>query len=263
MNNKAKGIFSILIGIIVLSIYILHVYGLADYNQWFTMSSVLITNLYEQARSFIIYLYIAIAIVVITKMMFICYNMGKTKITFPSNSPNQPLLTAPVISNPCSSVQLQVAEVPDKTVAPNDRHHAIRQRHEQEKTRQKQAVLDCVIEYVEHTMAPYMKSEDLDTLCENIRNWELSKEVSLSPTITNGQLTTLDLRHLAWNIGERFKWNGEQRATFAKQSFPYEFRDLEIKSIRQNLRQQGTCRIPIDIPAKSGFEFNNHAKYDA
>ena len=75
-----------------------------------------------------------------------------------------------------------------------------------------------------------MKDEDIETLYKNVDLWQYSQEAPLSPTLTNGKLSTLDLRHLAWNIGERLKWPGEERAFFIKQSFPHEFRDLEIKS---------------------------------
>ena len=135
-------------------------------------------------------------------------------------------------------------------------HHLIRERHQSEMARHKKEIEECVIAYVVQTMAPYMKSNDLTVLCENIRSWDTSKDIALTPTLTSGQLSTLDLRHLAWNIGERFKWSGEQRAVFIKQSFPHEFRDLEIKSIKQNLRQQGNCIIPIDIPEKRDFKFH-------
>ncbi|MBO6252682.1 MAG: hypothetical protein J6O49_03390 [Bacteroidaceae bacterium] len=52
------------------------------------------------------------------------------------------------------------------------------------------------------------------------------------------------------------KWSGEQRAIFAKQSFPHEFQDSDISSIRRNLRQQGDCIIKIDIPGKHDFTFH-------
>jgi hypothetical protein len=135
-------------------------------------------------------------------------------------------------------------------------HHLIRERHQSEMARHKKEIEECVIAYVVQTMAPYMKSNDLTVLCENIRSWDTSKDIALTPTLTSGQLSTLDLRHLAWNIGERFKWSGEQRAVFIKQSFPNELRDSDISSIRRNLRQQGDCIIKIDIPDKHDYKFH-------
>ena len=116
--------------------------------------------------------------------------------------------------------------------------------------------MSAVEDYVRNTMSPYMKEADLMVLTANIRCWQDSKEATLTPTLTNGQLATLDLRHLAWNIGERFKWTGEQRAVFIKQTFPHEFRDSDVSSIRRNLRQQGNCIIKIDVPEKHEFVFH-------
>ena len=71
--------------------------------------------------------------------------------------------------------------------------------------------------------------------------------------------TNPDSRRLivsAWNVGELLKWTGEKRALFIKQSFPNEFRDSDISSIRRNLRQQGDCIIKIDVPDKHNYQFH-------
>ena len=101
-----------------------------------------------------------------------------------------------------------------------------------------------------------MKNKDIEVLYQNVELWQFSQEATLQPVVTNGKLSTLDLRHLAWNIGERLKWAGELRALFIKQSFPNELRDSDISSIRRNLRQQGDCVITIDIPDKHDFQFH-------
>lgn len=102
--------------------------------------------------------------------------------------------------------------------------------------------------YVMTVMAPYMKSEQLKRLQNNISLWKLKDRNSIQPVITDGSLSALDLRHLAWNIGERLGWSGTHRAIFIKLCFPFEMKDLEIESIRRNLRQKGKCIIDIDIP---------------
>ena len=83
-----------------------------------------------------------------------------------------------------------------------------------------------------------------------------SEDNILIPVTTDGRLTTLDLRHLAWNIGERFNWKGIKRALFIKLVFPIEMRELEVETIRRNLRQNGNCIIELDIPEKGFFEFS-------
>ena len=83
-----------------------------------------------------------------------------------------------------------------------------------------------------------------------------SEDSKLIPVTTDGRLTTLDLRHFAWNIGERFNWKGVKRAMFVKLVFPVEMRDLEVETIRRNLRQNGNCIIDLDIPEKGLYEFS-------
>lgn len=132
----------------------------------------------------------------------------------------------------------------------------IRDRHLQEQIALRQQILNSIHDYLFHILPPYMKDEDIETLYQNVNLWQYSQETPLSPTLTNGKLSTLDLRHLAWNVGERLKWTGEKRALFIKQSFPNEFRDSDISSIRRNLRQQGDCIIKIDVPDKHNYQFH-------
>ena len=258
MNTKAKEIFLAFIGIIVLVLYMAKIYEWVDFTHWVSISSEFISYHYTIAKDYLPYLYMGLAAFVIIRMMFISFEMGKTKISLPSHSPGQLLLP---VSNGFSSVQSPSSNETLSVECNDNAHHLIRERHQYEIARHKKEIEECVIAYVVQTMAPYMKSSDLNMLCENIRNWVASKQIILTPTLTNGQLSTLDLRHLAWNIGERFKWSGEHRAVFIKQSFPHEFRDLEIKSIKQNLRQQGNCVISIDIPEK--HDYRVHSKEES
>lgn len=247
MSNKVTGFFFVLIGCIVIGIYISDLYGWIDQTEWFVISSDYISRLYEYVKDYIPIFLLLLGLFVLIRMIIISFTMGKNKTTF-KPKPQQQLHPA----------DTAIGRATDDTPISNekDKNDIIRELHQQQIIKRRQQVMECVIDYVELTMAPYMITDELHTLCDNIKNWDVSKEFDLSPTITNGQLSTLDLRHLAWNIGERFKWNGEERATFIKRTFPYEFRDLEIKSIRRNLRQQGSCAIPLDIPEKGDYKFH-------
>ena len=247
MSNKVTGFFFVLIGCIVIGIYISDLYGWIDHVKWFMISSDYISRLYEYVKDYIPIILLILGLFVLIRMIIISFAMGKNNMTF-KPKPKQLLHPTDI------AVDRTTDDAPISKE--KDRNETIRELHQQQIIKRRQQVMECVIDYVELTMAPYMKSDELHTLCDNIKNWDVSKEFALSPTITNGQLSTLDLRHLAWNIGERFKWNGEERATFIKRTFPYEFRDLEIKSIRRNLRQQGTCTIPLDIPEKGNYKFH-------
>ena len=130
----------------------------------------------------------------------------------------------------------------------------IRKQHQTEKEDMDKAMLSAIQQYIEITLSPYMKDAALTLLYNNVYLWYHSKKATLVPVCTDGTLSTLDLRHLVWNIGERCGWKGEQRARFIKQSFPSELKDVEVETIRRNMRQKGTCKIEIDVPENGSFE---------
>jgi len=134
-------------------------------------------------------------------------------------------------------------------------YHDIRKEHKSKEDELNEKKLAAVTEYVHVVMSPYLKESEIMQLITNITMWVDSDEPLLTSIATDGRLTTLDLRHFAWNIGERFKWKGVKRATFLKIVFPVEMRELEVETIRRNLRQTGSCLIDLDIPDKGCYEF--------
>lgn len=134
-------------------------------------------------------------------------------------------------------------------------YHDIRNERKSKEDELNKKKLAAVSEYVHVVMSPYIKETEVTQLITNITMWMESDEPILTAITTDGRLTTLDLRHFAWNIGERFKWKGVKRASFIKLVFPVEMRELEIETIRRNLRQNGTCLIELDIPDKGSYEF--------
>ena len=135
-------------------------------------------------------------------------------------------------------------------------YETIRKQHQTEKEDMDKAMLSAIRQYIEITLSPYMKDAALTLLYNNVYLWYHSKKATLVPVCTDGTLSTLDLRHLVWNIGERCGWKGEHRARFIKQSFPSELKDVEVETIRRNLRQKGTCKIEIDVPENGSFAFH-------
>ena len=135
-------------------------------------------------------------------------------------------------------------------------YHEIRKRYREKTDELNEKRLNVVSDYVQLVMSPYLKESDVNMLINNINLWLESEDNILIPVTTGGRLTTLDLRHLAWNIGERFNWKGIKRALFIKLVFPIEMRELEVETIRRNLRQNGNCIIELDIPEKGFFEFS-------
>ena len=135
-------------------------------------------------------------------------------------------------------------------------YETIRRQHQTEKEDMDKAMLSAIQQYIEITLSPYMKDAALTLLYNNVYLWYHSKKATLVPVCTDGTLSTLDLRHLVWNIGERCGWKGEHRARFIKLSFPSELKDVEVETIRRNLRQKGTCKIKIDVPENGSFAFH-------
>ena len=126
-----------------------------------------------------------------------------------------------------------------------------------ENLRREEEVSLEVKNYSIRTMAPYMTVDNIEFLCANIEGWTKSKGITLKPLDVSTVLSSLDLRHFAWNIGERLGWTGQQRAQFIKLTFPQTLQELEVETIRRNLRQKGTCLIQLDIPEHGDFHFQS------
>ena len=260
MNNKIKTFICIIIGVAILCLYIASLFDWFQFRIMIQQSVEWMTNNIHSFLSYLPVVCIISAFIVLIKMILLSYEMGKTKIEQPTPPRKQKLL--PVVTNtphPSASVDgiSSTTSDPQNFQEKEGKLQVIREKHLAEQTLKRETILKAVLVYVENTMAPFMRVEDIEILCCNIRKWQICTKEQLTPTITNGKLTTLDLRHLAWNIGERFKWTGEQRALFIKQSFPHEFRESDLPSIRRNLRQQGSCQIKLDVPPKNSHEFNS------
>ena len=109
--------------------------------------------------------------------------------------------------------------------------------------------------YVRFILSPYLEELDITTVCDDILAWISNEEAVLKSVCTRGRLASIDLRHFAWNVGERFAWSGEKRALFIKLVFPIEMKDIDVVSIRRNLRQYRKCIIELDTPKPGDYRF--------
>ena len=133
--------------------------------------------------------------------------------------------------------------------------------YQREQEQRRQNTIDAIMEYVTHTMSPYIyDNEELEKLLDAIRKWaddwqHIPVPIRLKPT-----LTTLDLRHFVWNIAERLgskkDYTGRVRANFIKRMFPDVMRDIEQDSIRNFKFQPDTGSIVIDEPDKGDYHFH-------
>lgn len=138
-----------------------------------------------------------------------------------------------------------------------DKATIMRERYIAKQQSRKSAIFDAVSEYTYAVFSPYMTDDNLEILNQNIKLYEVPDSCVI-PVCTNGQLNTLDIRHYAWNIGERLGWSGQNRAAFIKHCFPQELQDVEIESMRRTLRQRGKCVIDIDVPDNDDYRFHYH-----
>ena len=149
------------------------------------------------------------------------------------------------------------AEARNTTVI-SDRTEDLREQYKSEQECLENAIYRTVCEYTIDVLSPYLDDEEIEKLCQNIRLFDIPGSC-ISTIKSNGDLSTLDFRHYAWNIGERLGWSGQKRATFIKLCFTEELKEMEIETIRRTLRhQQGRYVIEIDVPDKNTYGFHNN-----
>ena len=133
--------------------------------------------------------------------------------------------------------------------------------YQREQEQRRQNTINAIMEYVTHTMSPYIYDNDeLEKLCDAIRKWADDWQHKPVPIRLKSTLTTLDLRHFVWNIAERLgskkDYTGRVRANFIKRMFPDVMRDIEQDSIRNFKFQPDTGSIVIDEPDKGDYHFH-------
>lgn len=133
--------------------------------------------------------------------------------------------------------------------------------YQREQEQRRQNTINAIMEYVTHTMSPYIYDNDeLEKLCDAIRKWADDWQHIPVPIRLKSTLTTLDLRHFVWNIAERLgskkDYTGRVRANFIKRMFPDVMRDIEQDSIRNFKFQPDTGSIVIDEPDKGDYYFH-------
>lgn len=143
-----------------------------------------------------------------------------------------------------------------------DKYAMLQENIEKEKIKRKVLIMEAIREYVTYTVAPYLKKEDVLILLENINCMAIGHTSSYKSIRSdlNNPLRSPDLRHLAWNIGERLGISNRERAIFIKASFPFELRDATVEYLERNLRDVIPASIPIDRPAKGDYKFNSMKK---
>lgn len=133
--------------------------------------------------------------------------------------------------------------------------------YELEQEQKRQETIAAIMDYTRHTMSPFVyDDEEMDKLCHEIQNWAEEYTYTPAPIRLKQKLTTVDLRHFVWNIGERLgnknNYSGYVRAGFIKSMFPNTFMDMNLDSIRNFKFQPDKGSIVIDEPDKDDWHFH-------
>lgn len=170
----------------------------------------------------------------------------------------------PIITNDTSSMAIPSPEMQEESVSVQTKEDSYIQRckaYEQEQEQRRKDTIAAILDYARYTMSPYVyDNEELENLCEEVRHWSEEYTYSPIPIRLKQRLTTLDLRHFVWNIGERLGtkngYNGYARADFIKAMFPDVMKDIEQDSIRNFKFQPNKGSIVIDEPDEDDFRFH-------
>ena len=170
----------------------------------------------------------------------------------------------PIVSNTADTTIANTLETQEESVTVQPKEDTYTQRckaYEQEQEQRRKDTVAAILEYARYTMSPYVyDNEELENLCEEVRHWSEEYTYSPIPIRLKQRLTTLDLRHFVWNIGERLGtkngYNGYARADFIKAMFPDVMKDIEQDSIRNFKFQPNKGSIVIDEPDEDDYHFH-------
>ena len=119
--------------------------------------------------------------------------------------------------------------------------------------------MEAIYEYVTDVTTGYLSKDGLATLLANIEKLAngLYDEYKAIHSDMENTLKSPDLRHLAWNIGERLNVPRRERAKFIHASFPAILKDATIEYLERNLRDSVASNIIIDVPDNGDYKFHH------
>lgn len=146
----------------------------------------------------------------------------------------------------------------------SERYQEVLTAYEIERVVEKRKLVDSIIEYVCETMPPFLSVVSLENLCEEIKKWCENPSYEPKEIELRERLSTNDLCHFIWNIGERLGrsngYDGECRAKFVKNLFEMALSDVEVTSLKNLTKTSSSDRIHLDRPDPNdnSFHFSSH-----
>ena len=136
-----------------------------------------------------------------------------------------------------------------------DLYEAMQLEEQRKEAERRKDILNCINDYVR---VGYLSQKSLDSLLFNIECLAFGRTDEYKPLRSDmdKKLKSPDLRHLAWNIGERLGVSRRVRAEFILASFPKELEQATVNYLEANLRDTIPCHIKIDVPDKGDYRFH-------
>ncbi len=157
--------------------------------------------------------------------------------------------------------QPQISPLPSEPVIPFD-YRQICLEYEQRQAEEKAELVESIIRYAGHTMSPFVSEESIASLCNEIRCWCLNPGYKPYDIALRVKLSTNDLCHFIWNIGERLGrdngYDGGCRANFTKRLFASTLSKVDIPTLRNMTKTASSDKIPLDRPLPGSLAFRCH-----
>lgn len=132
--------------------------------------------------------------------------------------------------------------------------------YETKQAKAKSELTGSIMEYVGRTMPPFVADKDMEHLCNEIRCWCSNPGYKPTDIRLRVRLSTNDLCHFIWNIGERLGrcngYDGECRALFVKSMFASVLSDVELPSLKNMTKTTSADRIALDRPSLGSLKFH-------
>ena len=157
--------------------------------------------------------------------------------------------------------QPQISPLPSVPVIPFV-YRQICLEYEQRQAEEKAELVESIIRYAGHTMSPFVSEESIASLCNEIRCWCLNPGYKPYDIALRVKLSTNDLCHFIWNIGERLGrdngYDGGCRANFTKRLFASTLSKVDIPTLRNMTKTASSDKIPLDRPLPGSLAFRCH-----
>lgn len=185
----------------------------------------------------------------------------------PKNAESDEAVEAMVTSEPRATeetmvtMKTQVAAAPVVPVLSAEDYLQRNNDYNAEIAEEKAKLVASIMDYVHYTMACFVSEDDMPSFCQEILRWVEDPNYTPNPANLKVTLTTAELRHFVWNIGERLGrangYNGNARLHFIKALFPREFDSMEDESIRNFTIDADKGRIKLDRPIGGSYKFHH------